>query len=80
MNPIFVCRYSKNLYMNIFKRIILFCTVAASIMACGKNGLDEELNVVLNIPGTLLVDSGDMEVSFRIVGGNPAKLIRKRER
>ncbi len=71
MNPIFVCRYSKNLYMNIFKRIILFCTVAAAIMACGKNGLDEELNVVLNIPETLLVDSGDMEVSFRIVGGNP---------
>ena len=56
--------------MIIFKRIILFFVVSAAVAACGKNGLDEELNVVLNIPGTILVDSGNMEVSFRIVGGN----------
>ena len=55
--------------MNIFKRIILFFIVSAAVSACGKNVPEDELNVVLNIPGTIIVDSGDMELSFRVVGG-----------
>ena len=56
--------------MIIIKRIILFFIVSAAVSACGKNVPEDELNVVLNIPGTIMVDSGNMEVSFRVVGGN----------
>ena len=61
---------SNNRYMIIIKRIILFFIVSAAVSACGKNVPEDELNVVLNIPGTIMVDSGNMEVSFRVVGGN----------
>ena len=56
--------------MIIIKRIILFFIVSAAVSACGKNVPEDELNVVLNIPGTIMVDSGNMEVSLRVVGGN----------
>ena len=55
--------------MRIFKRIVLFFIVAAGILACGKNGIEGELDVMLNIPESTIVDSGDMELSFRVVGG-----------
>lgn len=61
---------SNNRYMIIIKRIILFFIVSAAVSACGKNVPEDELNVVLNIPGTIMVDSGNMEVSLRVVGGN----------
>lgn len=61
---------SNNRYMIIIKRIILFFIVSAAVSACGKNVPEDALNVVLNIPGTIMVDSGNMEVSFRVVGGN----------
>ena len=55
--------------MRIFKRIVLFFIVSAGILACGKNGIEDELDVMLNIPGSIIVDSGDKELSFRVVGG-----------
>lgn len=34
-----------------------------------KNGTEGEPDVMLNIPESVIVDSGDMELSFRVVGG-----------
>lgn len=55
--------------MNIFKRIILFSIFVTGILSCVKNGTEGELDVMLNIPESVIVDSGDMELSFRVVGG-----------
>ena len=55
--------------MNIFKRIILFSIFVTGILSCVKNGTEGEPDVMLNIPESVIVDSGDMELSFRVVGG-----------
>ena len=55
--------------MNIFKRIILFSIFVTGTLSCVKNGTEGEPDVMLNIPESVIVDSGDMELSFRVVGG-----------
>lgn len=55
--------------MNIFKRIILFSIFVTGILSCVKNGTEGEPDVMLNIPESVIVDSRDMELSFRVVGG-----------
>ena len=56
--------------MRIFKIIVLFSIAVAGLLSCQKNstGGGDGLDVVLNIPESIVLDSGDMEVTFRIVG------------
>lgn len=55
-------------YMRLLKRIVLVLILAAGVICCKKSVETDELNVVLNIPENIILSSGNLEVSFRIVG------------
>lgn len=55
-------------YMRLLKRIVLVLILAAGVISCKKSVETDELNVVLNIPENIILSSGNLEVSFRIVG------------